>query len=974
MPQWIDLKHHDVALLVRKNAAGLNELVPKQLRPDAVVPPAALAYGFEPEGEIYVRRETRFNLQEMRQIYPQAVVAELSMEDIVYRAVSSVVELRPGDATNSTERASETTPVVATEAAAPEEVPFTSNLWAYIPLPRFRQEARVVEADGQHWVAHGDLRYPVDRPRKDEVAIAHVHRKVAENAIKAGERLPFAVLVDYPDLAYFGAHRAHSSTRVTKLLSRLGIAERLMQGESGYARLSNDPYMDLVVERRPYSEGDRLFLTHYREQNGDQILDAEMVFTIRDGRLFLKETAVENVLRGGELRGYDHYFANVFSRNLLEQGFDEAQVFWPNDPQPAPARGEAVEPAPAEPAPVLAQIPDGPNQGLVLAIGTNSAGEPALAVGAHRAAAAAALEDRVSPETGMLRQIGENLMGQLVYEDDHGRRQLRFGESPLLQTDSERGLEFMTKEEGKRAGQLTFVQGLPVPGARLFGKGVFRTLDGEYYAIEHRGADEHHGAEVYGFRLEKAEDAAPRWISLGAPWTQGAPSDNELRSASTRSKPAAFDQAAFIAGINDGIPATNADMISEKHHVQPIDSEQILIEPQGGDAFEVRLADPLIPADPVKIKRDGAFWRASVGTSSAHSLQGPLETVVLWANRELANAKRYYQSHLHRAIDGNLHIGVPREQLVALSKLMTEKNLGRPIQWSDMGITDTKTPPAAFDIRKLDLERGRMTFVAEGTQRRYELFALELNPSASLGAYEKQGVLSVREWLFQVDNDIAWEETVRTHPSGSLLDERVRQYLDYQVKHFGTRFEARVPSQAARGIVLAITDRDVDHLLSVLAPSAVRNPSTAKLFQDISGKMLGTNKQSREAAIYAHCGYSPDAAAEHRAQRESRKRVKMLEAEAKQTIARCENYQIRHNGSVISGKQFIDARFEEGYTELITRKRGSVTRYGLINPSTGSYYDLQEPLTSYVRHVLTIRTSAQPTPAPELEDKLVPTV
>ena len=147
------------------------------------------------------------------------------------------------------------------------------------------------------------------------------------------------------------------------------------------------------------------------------------------------------------------------------------------------------------------------------------------------------------------------------------------------------------------------------------------------------------------------------------------------------------------------------------------------------------------------------------------------------------------------------------------------------------------------------------------------------------------------------------------------------------------------------------------------------------MFRDVSGRDLGTNKESRQAAIYAHCGYSPEQAEQHRQQREARKRVQLLEADAKQAIRSCENYQVRFEGKAISGRQFIDDLFEQGYTELLTRKQGSVTRYGLKNPTTRAYYDLKEPLTSYVRHVLTIRATAQAVPAPalELEDKLVPT-
>lgn len=957
MPQWIDLKRHAVALLVRKNAAGLNELVLKRLRPEADVPQAAIDYGFEVEGEIHVRRETRFNLRELQKIYPQAIVADLAMEDIVYREASPVATLAPAAAPQ--------TPQLPEPPPASDDAVYTTNAWAYVPLPRFQREARVLQAEGSHWVEHGDDRYPVERPRREETAKAHVHRMAVESAIKMGERLPFAVLIDYPDLAYFGARKSHPSTRVGKLLSQLGIAEKLMDGETGYARLVNDPYMDLVVERLPYPDGDRLVLTHYREQGREKILDAEMVFTIRDGRLYLKETAVENVLRGGEIRSYDHYFAGMFSKNLLEQGFGQAQVLWPNEAPPAPARTEVVEPTLAEPAPTFVPITEGAEQGLVLAVAVDPAGPATLAIGASRVAAAAALEEQTSLAPGLPRQVGENLMLQPIYEDELGRRQLQFGESALLETDGDRGLEFLTTAEAKRAGQLSLVRGTPVAGALLFGKRVFRSLDDQHYAIEARDA------EIYGFRLERGVEAAPQWVSLGVPWTHGAPSDNELRSAMSQPTAPVFDQAAFIEAINAGIPELNADMADDRFHLKPIDANQLVIRQPDPQSYEVRLADVRIPVEPVTLVKDDDFWRASHG--SARSQRGPLETVVHWANKELSSQRRYFLTHLHRAADGHLHIGVPQAQLLQVRTLVEAAAKGQAAAWVDIGLAEVKTPVEAFHLTLRDDEVGRLVVGVDGTQRRYELFALEQDPSATLSAYEKQGVQSVREWLLQVDGDLAWEETVRKHPSGALLDQRVHAYLDYQVKHYGERFAARVPSPYAREVVLAITDGNVDRLLDTIGRNGHCNPSTAKLFQDISGRSLGTNKASREAAIYAHCGYSPDQAAQHCEQRAARKRVRMLEAEARQTIARCESYQVKHAGDVITGREFIDRLFEQGYTQLHTRTQGSVTRYGLQHPTTGAYYDLKEPLTSYVRHVLAIRASAQPAPAPELEDKLVPT-
>lgn len=113
---------------------------------------------------------------------------------------------------------------------------------------------------------------------------------------------------------------------VMRLLAQLGVAERLMDSDAGHVRIKNPPYIDLVIERHAYNANQKmtqgsLILTHYREVYGDKVLDAEMVFGIAHGRLWLQETATQNPFTGGESRRLDRSFANMFSRNLLNQGF-----------------------------------------------------------------------------------------------------------------------------------------------------------------------------------------------------------------------------------------------------------------------------------------------------------------------------------------------------------------------------------------------------------------------------------------------------------------------------------------------------------------------------------------------------------------------------------------------------------------------------------------------------------------------------
>ena len=112
---------------------------------------------------------------------------------------------------------------------------------------------------------------------------------------------------------------------VARLLHSLGLQEKVMEGEDFHLRLKNDPYQDLVIERHAMGDEQRLYLTHYYEQGGDQVMDAEMVFSIsQTGLLTLVETATTSPR--GEMRGLDNSFATMFSKNLNNQGFGDAKT------------------------------------------------------------------------------------------------------------------------------------------------------------------------------------------------------------------------------------------------------------------------------------------------------------------------------------------------------------------------------------------------------------------------------------------------------------------------------------------------------------------------------------------------------------------------------------------------------------------------------------------------------------------------
>ena len=79
------------------------------------------------------------------------------------------------------------------------------------------------------------------------------------------------------------AHRLRfkAERQVSQFLHEAGLAQKVMGHESFHLRIENEPYLPLVVEAHTVGDDRLLYLTHYREQNGDLIHDGEMVFAIR---------------------------------------------------------------------------------------------------------------------------------------------------------------------------------------------------------------------------------------------------------------------------------------------------------------------------------------------------------------------------------------------------------------------------------------------------------------------------------------------------------------------------------------------------------------------------------------------------------------------------------------------------------------------------------------------------------------------
>lgn len=113
---------------------------------------------------------------------------------------------------------------------------------------------------------------------------------------------------------------------VARLLHQADLQHAVMDGDNFHFKVENEPFKPLVIEAHDIGGGDRkLYLTHYNQENGDTWIDAELVMKLEaTGSLHFVETASYDPYTCGESRLLDAAFGELFSSNLVTQGFGAA--------------------------------------------------------------------------------------------------------------------------------------------------------------------------------------------------------------------------------------------------------------------------------------------------------------------------------------------------------------------------------------------------------------------------------------------------------------------------------------------------------------------------------------------------------------------------------------------------------------------------------------------------------------------------
>lgn len=924
-----------------------------------------------------------------------------------------------------------TAPVEAVEETAivaDEPPPPPARAPWHVPKAQFIAESHCkTNENGNVMVVFDDILF---KPNLGEnwttkKAKEEVHARLVKDALHGRTLEPFPaslptfeVMLDYPTLVYQLNQRAEKN--VSRLLAQLGVAGKLLDGEDGYLKVENPPYIDLVIERLPGPNGgDRLYLTHYLRMNGDSVLDAEMVFEIRkNGTLRLAETATQNPIRGGELRGRDVSFANMFSKNLLDQGFGAGKVLWPRDERADELKEQQDEDAEDLGSPSFAvgqpvrfarglyegsegTIESISESGWIVVRGTRGAGfgatpKEAIEWGLHVLEKQAEDIDPTSPDGYAAVMADEAL--QLKFQDTldaffaerivavrNALRDLGWqdDDAPAILKKSIDGVHASATIDTRHVGA----------GRNVVG------IVGKVYTLQ--------SGKIQSF----ADDLTGSATQLAGQLDEAALKVRQTLDVAGKVK--VYGESALAAAAGAFTEALNAEFALEDQQSavdpafqgKPL-SDALKLTARDNDSLEVRNSEN-DNGHVVTISRlSSGQFKALQG--SAESIPATLLTAVRWADNRLTellaadrrakdNAERAHREMVEQRreircfADGFLQfisagLSLDRTALMKAIQLFTcdgaestTKHTMNLPRFLSSGVVSSFTLPEGSTL-ELAGENTLRISVAGYT---CEIHGSEPAPEFSedrpwiRANYERNAPMSfvgalssACAWLKE---NQAWEAKKASYPDGGHQVEMLaRQYAAFLHEAMPTHHDGAARDMH-RCFAVAIMDKEVDYLMAWIARGRGQNELSKKFFTKATGCKLPNTIRDITAAIYAWAGFTPEQAATREAEKEAaheaRMATKRIDDEIRWSGDALSNTRVNHEGEIKTTKQFLDEILDQGYTDLRKYKCGAVDRYALANPEIQRSYQIKGRMVDYAKAVLAKRAAAA---KPDVAEEDVP--
>jgi len=151
----------------------------------------------------------------------------------------------------------------------------------------------------------------------------------------------------------------------------------------------------------------------------------------------------------------------------------------------------------------------------------------------------------------------------------------------------------------------------------------------------------------------------------------------------------------------------------------------------------------------------------------------------------------------------------------------------------------------------------------------------------------------------------------------------------------GINIGDKVPS-----IVTDIEAQNADGVWSVLRN--LDNKASAEIFEHATGIKLAKTQRDRRPQIDAWAGITPEQRAEKEATQDAAWRAEQREKSLKRAWQALANFQVRTQRwgdgatKVVSGQEYLQMLFSDGYDEIVTSKKGAVTSYYVLKGGSDS--------------------------------------
>lgn len=893
-------------------------------------------------------------------------------------------------------------PAASTEEAEPA---VTARAPWHVTKATFLQESRFEATAEGNQVIFDDIAYssPEKTPAK---AKAEVHERLVTEAIHGRAASPFSpslppfeVMLDYPTAIYRLNQRAERN--VSRLLSQLGVGAKLLSGDDAYLKLHNPPYMDLVIERHAEPGGSRLYLTHYFQSNGDTCLDCEMVFSIRpNGTLRLVETATQNPFRGGELRGLDVSFGNMFSKNLLDQQFGLARITWPREER------EALDPRYFNDAGELYEVRLEEYMRKVLLKGEEFS----------------TLVFAVNEEDGSI--AGEKFISgsnkasitkaQKAFMDRYGNYSV-LGHGTMFEYLLATGLKTTREVPVKTPDWLVEGQAYDVAIRNTLDAGSVRFWEGAIFkrmekSFAGNGAGSEFVATFIHDRSSTIEsvpfDELETWYAQGLiksptpPAAAPAPAKATLGRKFDPTTPADYAKVLALPELQE----IYQDTLDALFQGRLVDVRNALRERgwEGSSRTLTCKLDGSVHGVTHELKHVGAgrnvvsvTWSVDAGTTliqddltlsvdeladQINAVVGPSEEVEIVRIKDKREIKVYADA-FRQFLPVGQDIDVAA-MMDAIKPFTSDEGMTvHAPKFLGSGMLRPFTLPEGAILEydgesTLRISVEGYTCVIMGTEPVPEFDEarpwIRQNHERSAPASFAGALASAALWLKE---NQAWEAKKASYPDGGQqLDELATQYAAFLQEKMPTHHDGRV-GEMHRSFAIAIMDKNVDYLLSWIARSRGENDISKKYFTKATGCKLPSTIRDITTTVYAWAGFSPEQTAQLQAEkaaaREARLEARRIDDDIKWKGDRLSRINVNHNGVAKTMKQFLDDIIAEGYTHIGKRQVGAVPRYVLENPEIHRCYDIKGDMVDYAKAVLA-KHAAQKIELEVTEEELLP--